>query len=137
MVRSEIPFKAFVEMKKNDHGHFEVVVQGSLKLIELVNQLKKQYGVNPHQWPLQDSKNSESFIINEFIQKVKGEYKPCYSHNELCHCRMISTEKVINSIKDGSLTLQDVSRTTLAGTGCGSCHKDIEALIDQMSQFKN
>jgi len=137
MIKSEVPFKAFLQLKKNDNGQSDVIVQGSLKLIELVRHLKQNYGLDPASWPLQNSKNSESFIMNEFIQKTKGVYKPCYSHDELCHCRTISTEKVLNSIKDGCLTLQDISRTTMAGTGCGSCHKDIDSLIEQVVNRKS
>lgn len=137
MIKSEVPYKAFLQLKKNDNGQSEVVVQGNQKLLDLVRYLKKQHGLDPKGWPLQNFKNSECFIVNEFIQKIKSEYKPCYKHDELCHCRTITTEKVLNSIKDGCLTLQDVSRTTMAGTGCGSCHKDIDALIEQIVNLKS
>jgi len=136
MIKSEIPFKAYLKLLKLENGQTEIVVQGPKKLFDLVNHLKQEHGVDPQKWPLQIEKNSESFIVNEFIQKVNNEYSVCYKHDELCHCRSVATNKVLSCIKDGDLTLADISRHTMAGTGCGSCHKDIEALISQVLNQK-
>ncbi len=110
-----------------ENGRFEVV--GSRDLLQKIADLKVEHGSDPQKWPLFSSaKTSEEILINEFIQKSKGEVF-IFNHDELCHCRMVSTEKVKNAIKQGCHSIADVSRTTLAGTGCGSCRKDIETVI--------
>jgi len=132
MTKAEIPYKSFIELVTDQKGQRSLHFQGNKAFVDLVLDLKKKFGSDPMNWPLLEDKKSECFVLNEFILKIKGQYKPAYQHEELCHCRTISTEKVLNVIKDGCATINEVSRTTMAGTGCGSCHKDIENLIDQI-----
>lgn len=122
----EIPFKAKLEFQD-----IQVRVRGSKKLMDQIQKLKSQYGAHPKAWPLQKVQTGEDILVNEFILKIKGEFSFCYKHEELCHCRNVMTEKVFTVIKDSCFKVEDVSRTTQAGTGCGSCRKDIEALIQQ------
>jgi len=136
MIKAEIPFKSFIELITDQNGQKSLHFQGHKAFIDLVLDLKNKFGSDPARWPLLDDKKSECFILNEFILKIKGQYKPIYQHEELCHCRTISTEKVLNVIKDGCHTISEVSRATMAGTGCGSCHKDIDNLIEQVCHRK-
>ncbi|MFN3697467.1 MAG: (2Fe-2S)-binding protein [Pseudobdellovibrio sp.] len=137
MVKAEIPYKSFIELTDDPQGLPRLNFQGNKAFVDLVLDLKKRFGHDPKKWPLLDEKKSECFILNEFILKLKGEYRPAYNHEEICHCRTITTEKVLNVIKDGCQSVGDVSRTTMAGTGCGSCHKDIEKLIQQICNQKS
>lgn len=122
-----IPFHSQIV---SEDGRFEIV--GSHLLLQKVADLKSKHGIDSKNWPLQDSaKSPEDMLINEFIRKAKGEVF-VYNHDELCHCRMVSTEKVKNAVKLGCDSISEVSRTTLAGTGCGSCRKDIEDVIKAM-----
>lgn len=129
MVFAEIIYKARLEFKDN-----KVAVKGSKALLDKVLALRQQYGDNPSQWPQQSVASGEDILINEFIMKMNSDFKFCYNHEELCHCRNVSTEKVFTSIKNECFRVEDVSRTTLAGTGCGSCRKDIGDLIDQFKK---
>ena len=128
-VHCRSPYQA--EITLNDG---KIHVTGSLTLIEQMIGLRKQHGSNPEFWPELPTKiSANDLLINEFILKVKSQFKLSYEHAELCHCRMVPAEKVYEAIKQGCQSVESVGRTTLAGTGCGSCREDIEKLL---SQFK-
>lgn len=125
IVRS--PFQSEISYK---NGKIQVI--GSTDLISTMNQFKNDYGHDPKKWnPLSSIKNLNDLLINEFILKCRGEFKLNYEGDELCHCRTVQADKVYCAIKQGAKTVADVSRTTLAGTGCGSCRPDIQTLLDQ------
>lgn len=109
-----------------------VHVVGSLSLIEQMTELKKNHGTDPTKWSaLKVLKTNNDLLINEFILKCRGEFKLAYDQIELCHCRMVSADRVYNAIKQGAKSVEDICRTTLAGTGCGSCRPDSQSLLDQ------
>ena len=124
---AEIPYKAKVSL-------IDQVVQvvGPQSLLIKIEKYKSAYGNNPIHWPEIKVIDGEDILINEFIAKTKKSFSLVYPHEELCHCRMVSTEKVFAVIKEDCFTAAEVGRTTLAGTGCGSCRKDTEALIKQL-----
>ncbi|OFZ29675.1 MAG: hypothetical protein A2622_10645 [Bdellovibrionales bacterium RIFCSPHIGHO2_01_FULL_40_29] len=107
-------------------------IVGSFELIHKMNELKEKYGSNPVKWPeLEKIKSADELLINEFILKCQSRFQLAYEHAELCHCRMVPAERVYDAIKQGCRTVNDIGRTTLAGTGCGSCRPDIEKLLKQ------
>ena len=121
------PFQAEISLKD---GVINVI--GSQTLLAKLTQLRKISGDNPTTWPvIEFLKTEDDLLVNEFILKCRAEFKLVYEHAELCHCRMIPAEKVFDAIKQGCKTVDDVGRTTLAGTGCGSCRPDIEKLLTQ------
>lgn len=126
-IEVSIPFQSQIAF---DQGRIETI--GSWNLMQKISEFKKSQGNEPQTWPLIASPASaDEILINEFIRKCKGEVF-IYNHDELCHCRMVPTEKVKNAVKLGCHTIPEVSRTTLAGTGCGSCRKDIESVIEAL-----
>jgi bacterioferritin-associated ferredoxin len=127
-VSVHIPFQASISFE-ND----QIEAVGSKYLLQKLSELLKIEGPSPRLWKsIHPADCSESILINEFIQKI-NQIPWAYSHEELCHCRLINTESVCNAIKAGCRTVADVSRTTLAGTGCGSCRKDIQTLIQSLT----
>jgi bacterioferritin-associated ferredoxin len=48
-----------------------------------------------------------------------------------CLCRAVSDRKVRKAIGRGAATIEEVGRACGAGTGCGGCHPEIQALICQ------
>ena len=123
-----IPFQASLHF---ENDQLEVV--GPKSLLLKVNELKKHFGTNPKDWPRTAAvEGQDDILINELIDQVNG--RPfVYNHDELCHCRMIPTEAVKNAIKAGCRSVLNVSRTTMAGTGCGSCRPDIENAIKALT----
>ncbi len=124
MIKAKIPFKAQIVFDQN-----QVQVSGSVQLIHKIEKQKTIYGQNPQKWQTVQVVDGDDVLLNEFILKCQNNYKIPYEHEELCHCRMVQTEKVLNVIKQGVFLTSEISRLTMAGTGCGSCKKDIEEII--------
>ncbi|MEC5199165.1 assimilatory nitrate reductase electron transfer subunit [Arthrobacter sp. PL16] len=49
----------------------------------------------------------------------------------LCRCAGVTHGAVQESVQRGCASVKEVSAGTRAGTGCGSCHDDIRAVIEQ------
>ena len=49
----------------------------------------------------------------------------------LCRCAGITRGTVQESVAAGCASVRDVSSSTRAGTGCGGCHEDIRAVIEE------
>lgn len=48
----------------------------------------------------------------------------------VCHCMNVDRDTIVKAIKEQNLTsVEDVQEATTAGTGCGGCVPDIEALL--------
>lgn len=121
------PFQLEISFKD---GRLHII--GTTNLMTKMNDLKKIFGPNPCNWQvIESAKSQEDLLINEFILKCQMKFKLKYEHLELCHCRMVPTERVFDAIKQGCRQIEEVGRATLAGTGCGSCKTDITALLDQ------
>ncbi len=50
----------------------------------------------------------------------------------VCHCMNVDRDTIVKAIKEQNLTsVEDVQDATSAGTGCGGCVPDIEALLEE------
>lgn len=129
-VIAKIPFRAEITW-----DGASVQIKGSLELIEKMQSHKTKFGNNPSLWPvLEHVKNGTDVLIQEFILKCRKEFELSYPHEELCHCRMVSTEKVFAALKEGLVTVDAIAEKTLAGTSCGSCRPDTLSLIHQFRE---
>lgn len=50
----------------------------------------------------------------------------------VCFCLAVSEREIVAAIRAGAQTPQDVAAQCGAGTGCGSCREDIEALLARL-----
>ncbi len=50
----------------------------------------------------------------------------------VCNCMQITKEEIIEAIKAGNHTIDDIGEANEAGTVCGSCHDDIEDIIKEV-----
>ena len=75
-------------------------------------------------------------LLREALLKAKGEWAFPYTDEELCHCRAIATSKVDAAIIGGCRSVRAIARETSAGTSCGSCRPDTEAIINYRLQTK-
>ena len=75
-------------------------------------------------------KQHGTMLLREFILKLKGQWLFPYPENELCHCRRISTQMVDQAILSGANSVEDLRRITSAGTGCGTCQKTMEEILE-------
>lgn len=52
----------------------------------------------------------------------------------ICNCLQVASGDIIHAIKKKGLTLIDeISDETEAGTGCSSCHDDIEDILKEIN----
>jgi nitrite reductase (NADH) large subunit len=49
---------------------------------------------------------------------------------QICDCNAVSKARIVKSVLEGARTLAAVCDRTRAGTGCGSCRPEVQALID-------
>src|SRR5690349_12642395 len=75
-------------------------------------------------------------MLRELILKAKGEWKFPYQEAELCHCRAVPLEVVDQAIMHGAHTPEIVSRWTSASTACGTCRKDVTAILNYRLESK-
>ena len=47
----------------------------------------------------------------------------------VCLCRGVSDRKVRKAISRGATTVDEIARTCGAGSGCGGCHPELQALL--------
>lgn len=121
------------EIKLSDNS---VTCSGNYHMIEKVNHYKAVYGNDPKQWPIQPVRDSVDILINEFVLKAQGQYHISYPHEEMCHCRTVPTEMVIQSIKQDCSSVKEISRATKAGTGCGTCVPNLKILLAEILNQK-
>lgn len=133
MIKVEIPNRILLQW---DGESFRC--SGPIELIEKVEWMRSQFGVDPKNWPTPEV-NIENpmtdIVLLKFVQKVKRLWDLPYKHDELCHCRLVSTEKVTNAIEQGAKSVAEISRVTLAGTGCGTCRSDSDELLQFYSKM--
>jgi nitrite reductase (NADH) large subunit len=48
----------------------------------------------------------------------------------ICDCNAVSKAEIVEAVLEGARGLQAVCDATRAGTGCGSCRPDVQAIID-------
>ncbi len=49
----------------------------------------------------------------------------------ICNCAQITKEQIEAEIKAGAKTVEEIGEKTGAGTICGVCVEDIEAIIEE------
>ncbi len=70
-----------------------------------------------------------SILLRELVFRARDEFERPYKDEELCHCRGVPTDVVDRAIVSGCQTVSSVARATSAGTSCGTCKPDTEAMI--------
>ena len=48
----------------------------------------------------------------------------------VCLCNHVSAQEIKKILRAGALTLADIQQHTSAGTSCGRCVREIEAIIE-------
>lgn len=52
----------------------------------------------------------------------------------ICNCMGVTRGEIIKAIKDKRLTtVEQVGDATEAGTGCGGCQEDIQAILNEVN----
>ena len=109
---------------------------GCPELIVRLEQMREQLHTSAsrgslqlHEFELPTGADHTAILFRELFLRARGEWHPPYVEAELCHCRSVPTARVDQAIVCGSHTIQQIARETSAGTSCGTCRTDSEALI--------
>ena len=50
----------------------------------------------------------------------------------ICSCIGTTVRDIMDAVNNGAKTVEDISAVTQAGTVCGACLSDIEALLEKL-----
>ncbi len=124
-----VEFKGRDRLEITSLSPFKMKIIGCEKLHKKLAELKKSEGSDIAKWKLQNEKDHVSLIINEVILKLQNKWPHPYTHEEVCHCRVVSLETVEQAILNGADTPEMVSKWTMASTACGTCRPDVEKIL--------
>ena len=60
--------------------------------------------------------------------------RPAAEPVRICDCNGVTRARIVEAVLGGARSLQAVCDTTRAGTGCGTCRPEVQALIDATSR---
>jgi NAD(P)H-nitrite reductase len=63
-------------------------------------------------------------LVNELIFKKKIE-----ENQIVCGCYQVKAQDIVNAVKNGAKSFEDVQVITKVGTGCGGCIQSNKALV--------
>ena len=49
----------------------------------------------------------------------------------ICHCFDVTKKAIIEAIKKGAKTVEDITQATYAGGGCQRCREQIQKILDE------
>jgi bacterioferritin-associated ferredoxin len=104
-------------------------VTGCMEILKLAEEWRSKFKGPLATIPLPQGNGHAALMLREAIVKAKGEWAFPYPEQELCHCRAVATSKVDAAIVGGCHTIQSVAQETSAGTSCGTCRVDTDAII--------
>jgi len=107
-----------------------VKARGCRAHLEKVQAFRKHVGQSLSLVEIPLSNHHTDLLLREVLAKAKGDFLLPYKEVELCHCRVVPTQVVDQSILSGCHTPEMVSRATSASTACGSCRRDVMSLLD-------
>lgn len=126
-VQAELHAQDLIEMDTEDPQYLKVV--GCSKTLELIRNSLSSYGRDLSAWPLPEGVDHSSLLLKEALTKRNKTWVFPYPHEELCHCRAVSAEKVNQAILAGAHSPEQVSRLTSASTACGTCRPEVEKIL--------
>lgn len=104
---------------------------GCLPLLSFVQKWRDQLaGKELAAAPVPHGPSHPEMLVRELIRQAQGHWHPPYTDEEICHCRLVPTNVVIDAIRAGAQTNAEVSAMTSATTACGTCGPDVRRLID-------
>jgi len=48
----------------------------------------------------------------------------------VCICNLVTEDEIVKTLKKGALCTSDIQKHTNAGTSCGRCLPEIDAIVD-------
>ncbi|WP_088225123.1 (2Fe-2S)-binding protein [Desulfosporosinus sp. FKB] len=67
---------------------------------------------------------SNKVLVNELLLKKK------IAENQIvCGCMKVTAQDIVNAVKNGAKSFEEVQTVTKVGTGCGNCVESNKALV--------
>lgn len=107
-----------------------VQFRGCSELMNLMQSMRKNFGVDIQQWPVPKGSSHSEILLRELVLKLRGEWDYPYKEDEVCHCRHVSCQTIDQAIVAGAHNTDTVSRQTSASTNCGTCRPEVQKMID-------
>ena len=73
--------------------------------------------------------------LEDALKSYLHEDEPKNSKSEtqiICNCFNVSKKEIIEAIKSGAKTLDEIQEKTYAGGGCSKCRENIQKILDEM-----
>lgn len=122
-----------IQIYKTDDGKLHLKAKGCQQLQDTLTEHHQKFGHDLKSWQITQPKNHAEFLIKKLLNTIEGKSTP-YSHEEICHCRMVSTQRVENAIFNGAGSIDALKRVTTASTSCGTCGPDLKKLLGFWNQ---
>jgi len=135
--REWVQFKLEVDPTSQKISRASFQAQGCLSLLEAVGKAVQSFqGKKVMDLAWSASLEHWDQLILEAISRLQGKYDRPYKEDEMCHCRKVPTDKIETAIVLGAHTPERVKAWTTAGSGCGTCRPNVQALIEFRVQKK-
>jgi bacterioferritin-associated ferredoxin len=102
---------------------------GGPEMLRILADWRRRLSGPPLSWPLPQGSTGPELMLRELILKARNEWDFPYKEEELCHCRAVPAVVVDQAILAGAHKPEQVSRWTSASTACGTCRKDVIAIL--------
>ena len=134
-VTVHLPHREKITLQVDAQGNVQWQVMATESTWQLLRQFKSRYG-SVFDWPEPQGHSVSELLLKVLLRKLRGQWDPPYGEDELCHCRMVPTERVVEAVICGAHSTDQVSRWTQASTACGTCRPDSLAMIDYILNLK-
>lgn len=75
--------------------------------------------------------NGNKALVNDLILRKKID-----ENQVVCGCFNVTVQDLVNAVKNGAKSFEDVQAVTKVGTGCGKCIAGNKALVAQLLERK-
>jgi bacterioferritin-associated ferredoxin len=128
-IKVELDDRDFLEVETDGSG-LNVSMLGCTEFMEMMQKMKRHFGVDIRKWPLPEGTDHPSILLREMVLKLRGEWVFPISENLVCKCRSISARVIDQVVIAGAHTTDSVTKQTSASSACGTCRPDVQKIID-------
>jgi bacterioferritin-associated ferredoxin len=115
---------------ETDASGTKVSMLGCTEFMEMMQKMKRHFGVDIAKWPLPEGTDHSSILLREMVLKLRGEWVFPVEKEQICRCLSVSARIIDQAIVGGAHTSEKVTKVTSASSACGSCRPDIQKIID-------
>ena len=112
-------------------GSVKMRARGCLSFLRLCQKMKLQLSGPLERLRVPQGTQPWDQIWQEMVLRIQDQWEwPLPPEELLCNCRRVSVQTVDRAIVYGARSVGEVREKTSANTGCGTCLKSVELLIN-------